>query len=199
MRGGFLCAHCLGSAEPRRGSPERLAEAPWIDRVLPTVRCSPRPDCLRASVNSEGSRRSASQTALAIARHLLGDEGATPQESDADAAAVALQHACSRLVQALRDSMGEDGSSALLARALTRTKAAHPSVSEIRRIDAGQILLDGVVAVVRTHGIAKVAAGIEALFAALIDILIQLIGEDMTVRLVDDGYRPGEPGGGRAP
>jgi hypothetical protein len=125
--------------------------------------------------------------------------GTGENEAEAEAAGKALQRVCSRLVRTLRDSMGEEGCTALLARALTSTEAAHPALRDIRRIDGEQILLDGVVAGLRVHGLAKVMEGIEALFAALIDILILLIGEDMAVRLVDDGLRPESSGGGRAP
>jgi hypothetical protein len=150
-------------------------------------------------VSSDESRNAASRTALDIARHLLGHADTPVEESEADAAGVALQRACSRLVQTLRDSMGDEGCTALLARALARTEAAHPSMRDIRRIDGDQILLDGVVAGIRAHGIAKATLAIEALFVALIDILIQLIGEDMAIRLVDDRLRPGKLAGGRAP
>ena len=86
--------------------------------------------------------------------------------------------------------MGEDGSSALLARAFARTEAAHPALKKIRRLNEGTVQLDGVVASVETHDVATATAAVEALLAALIDILSRLIGEEMAMRLVESDPAP---------
>jgi hypothetical protein len=44
---------------------------------------------------------------------------------------------------------------------------------------------DAVLASIDVHGIVAVRAAIEALVAALIDVLARLIGEDMAIRLID--------------
>jgi hypothetical protein len=101
---------------------------------------------------------------------------------------------------ALRDSLGEAGCTALLARALTRTEADHPALRDIRRLDGGAIHLDRVAAGIETHGAPAVTAGAEALLATILDILIQLIGADMAIRLIDqDGRQPGSSGGAGTP
>jgi len=94
----------------------------------------------------------------------------------------------------LRDSMGDDGSSALLARALARTEADHPALTNLRRRNEANIHPDGVVASVEAHGIAAVTAAIEALLAALVEILSRLIGEDMAIRLIDQDAPPSRAG-----
>jgi hypothetical protein len=101
----------------------------------------------------------------------------------------ALARACSRVTTALRDSLGEGGCTALLARALRRTKAAHPSLGTLSPIEGDRIALDGVSASVEAYGSAAVAAALEALFAAVAEILIQLIGEEMAIRLIDPDAR----------
>jgi hypothetical protein len=108
----------------------------------------------------------------------------------------ALQRTCLRVSENLRDSMGEDGCNALLARALARTEADHPALKNIRRINEGSIHLDGVVTSVEVHGVAAVTAAIEALLAALVEILGRLIGEDMVIRLIDPDATWSRTGGG---
>jgi uncharacterized iron-regulated protein len=108
----------------------------------------------------------------------------------------ALQRSCLRVSESLRDSMGEDGRNALLVRALARTEADHPALKNVVRINEGSIHLDGVVASVEAHGVAAVTAAIEALLAALTDLLARLIGEDMAVRLIDPDAPPSRKGDG---
>ena len=67
------------------------------------------------------------------------------------------------------------------------------------RADEG-IRLDGIAACADAHGIDNVRAAIEALIAALVDILTRLIGDDMAIRLLDhDGPQPRGRGGAREP
>jgi hypothetical protein len=90
----------------------------------------------------------------------------------------------------LRDTMGNDGCSALFARALARTAGAHQALNHLRAGGDG-VRLDAIAPSVEAHGIQDVTAAIEALIAAVVDILIRLIGEDMAVRLIDtDESRP---------
>jgi uncharacterized iron-regulated protein len=114
-------------------------------------------------------------------------------------AVAALQRTCLRVSDNLRDSMGDAGCNALLARALARTEADHPALKDIRRLDEDNIHLDGVLASIEAHGVAAVTAAIEALLAALVGILGRLIGEDMAIRLIDhDASRSRAGDGGKA-
>lgn len=97
----------------------------------------------------------------------------------------ALERTCLRVSNNLRDSIGNDGCNALLVRALARTEANHPALTDIRSLNEGAIHLDGVLTSVEAHGLAAVTAGIEALLAAVVEILGRLIGEDMATRLID--------------
>jgi hypothetical protein len=114
--------------------------------------------------------------------------------------AAALQRALVRMCVNLGDSVGDDGRDALLARALARTESDYPALKDIRKLNNGAIHLDGVAASVEAHGVAPVTAAIEALLAALLDVLGRLIGEDMAMRLLDhDLPGPSTDGGTRTP
>ena len=96
--------------------------------------------------------------------------------------------------------MGDAGCAALFDRALARTEGAHPALKDLRgRADDG-IRLDRIAASADAHGIENVTAAIEALIGALVDILTRLIGDDMTIRLLDhDGPQPPARRGAREP
>jgi hypothetical protein len=126
-------------------------------------------------------------TSVLIARRLLAGQATPGREGHAAIVGADLQHACSRVAENLRDALGEDGLTALLARALARTERDHPALKAIRQLNNGGIHLDGVVASIETHGTGPVTAAIEALLAALIDVLSRLIGEDMALRIIDQG------------
>ena len=123
---------------------------------------------------------------LQLARRLLAREAAQVGEGEPEKVGAALTRTCLRVSENLRDSLGEAGWAALLARALAGTEADHPALRNVRRQDEDDIDLDGVVIGVEVHGVASVTAAFEALFAALIEILGQLIGEDMAIRLIDN-------------
>lgn len=113
-----------------------------------------------------------------------------------EAAAPALQRACTRVTDVLRESMGDAGCTALLARAFERTEGAHPPLKDLRGPGDDGVRLDGIAASADKHGIEDVSAAIEALITAIIDILTRLIGEDMTIQLFDyDEPKPPTRGG----
>jgi hypothetical protein len=137
-----------------------------------------------------------STSSLDVARRILAREGVSGGADDSEA----LQRVCIRMMNTLRDSLGEAGCTALLARGLTRTEGAHPALRQVRRWHEDAIYLDGVAAGSEVYGIAAVTVAIEALFAALLDVLTQLIGADMAMRLIDhDGRQPGTSGEGGTP
>ena len=143
---------------------------------------------------------STSPTSLQIARRVLEREPAAGSKGDPKSVGAALQRTCLRVSENLRDAMGEDGSNALLARALARTESEHPALKSAYRRHQGGVHLDGVVASVEAHGVAAVTAALEALLAALVDILGRLIGEDMALRLIDhDAPRSRKGDGAKMP
>lgn len=121
---------------------------------------------------------------LQTARRALRRERDAGSSENSAPTASELQRACHRVTENLRDTMGADGCTALFARALARTETAHPALASIRRVTKADIGLDDVALAVEKHGIAAVTAALEAFFAALIDVLGRLIGEDMAQRIV---------------
>jgi hypothetical protein len=128
---------------------------------------------------------SSSSASLQFARRLVALDVTAANGGDPRVVGVALQRSCARVLDTLRDSMGEDGSNALLARALARTEAHHPVLKDMRRFSNGGIHLDGVGGTVETRSVAEVTEAVEALLGALVDVLGRLIGEDMAIRIID--------------
>lgn len=131
-----------------------------------------------------------------LARRLLAQDTSSGSD-DSELAAVALRKTCERAASSLRNGMGSDACNALLLRALTRVEAEHPLIRELRPSGDGGMSFDGLVQCVDEHGVAPTTAAIEALLAALIDVLVRLVGEELTIRLfvADAVSRPAAHGG----
>jgi hypothetical protein len=124
-----------------------------------------------------------------MALRLLSQETAGAEDQAGFAAG--LQRAFTHVSTNLRRSVGDDGFTALLARALRVTEPKHPVLTSIRHVDEAGIHLDAVAANVDIHGVPVVTAALEALLTSLIDLLGSLIGADMVWSLLtDDGSRP---------
>jgi hypothetical protein len=118
-----------------------------------------------------------------MARRLLDRE--TNGELNADAAGAAMQRAAGRVFEDLASAVGPDGVAALVARAVATMQNEHPAIASMRRTDGAAAHLD-VAAAIEAHGPEAARAGVEAVLAALIDILSALIGADMTRHLLHD-------------
>lgn len=127
---------------------------------------------------------SPSASSRELARRLIAraTKGGGPDPANV---AAALQRTCTRVVDNLRDAMGDDGCTALLVRALVRSESHHPALADIRRLHDGGVTIDGVERATTTHGAAAVTAAVEGLMAALVDVLGRLIGEDMAIRIME--------------
>ena len=104
---------------------------------------------------------------------------------DAVSDGVAIEIRCRQLTTSLREALGPDGCSALLARALGRCEAQHPVLRHLRGPDDRELELEGVSTAVAQYGVGVVKAAVDALVASLVEILGRLIGEDMALRLID--------------
>ncbi|HEY9226331.1 MAG TPA: hypothetical protein VIP11_06780 [Gemmatimonadaceae bacterium] len=132
-----------------------------------------------------------------LARELIERE--CPRDSEPTAAGACLQRLCARISNNLRVSVGDDGYNALVARALKRVDAEHPALRDIHRTTDSGIQLDGIAAGIDRHGQQAVAAAVESLLAALIDLLSSLIGADMVLNLLDANPPLKRPNEGRTP
>ena len=109
---------------------------------------------------------------------------AAPSEDPAYAAG-ALYRAYAVVSMNLRSAVGDDGTDALLARAMARAEEQHPAARELRRtatanIDSGQLA-----AAVMTHGEPAIRAAIEEILGTVIELLTRLVGRGMAMRLID--------------
>lgn len=127
-------------------------------------------------------------TSRELARRLLEREIGAAE--DPAVVAASMQRVCTRVSDNLRRAVGDDGHSALLARALARTEPHHPALANVHRMCDTGICLDGVAATVSSRGLPVVGAALEALLAALIETLSGLIGADMVANLVDHESPP---------
>ena len=137
-------------------------------------------------------------TSTDVVRRILARDAPVARDKDLEAAGQALQRSCTRMTGGLWRSMGPAGSSALLARAFARTEGPHPILKELHRGNGDATRVDGIAESVKAHGIGEVTAAIEALLAAVIDILTRLIGEDMATRLISGEDRRPNGRGARA-
>jgi hypothetical protein len=111
----------------------------------------------------------------------------------------ALERTVSRLSEALRDSIGDDGCQALLFRALAQTEKDHPLLNSVLRNEHDIVHLNGVAASVEKHGAPQVASAVEAFVAVIVDVLARLIGEDMAIQIIDPAPRKSRKRGGVKP
>jgi hypothetical protein len=132
-----------------------------------------------------------STAARELARRLLERE--TAGATEAAGLGAAMQRAYTRVSRTLRRFVGDDGYRALLVRALVRADAKHAMWKDVRRNDAAEIHLD-VASAVDGHGAVMVGEALESLFAALVEILSDLIGADMVRNLLDHDDSPQAPG-----
>jgi hypothetical protein len=107
-------------------------------------------------------------------------------EPSLEAAALAIHRSYTRASNALRSSTGEAGRAALLSRALASTQRAHPALTDLRVLNPDGVGLGDIVASIEAHGRDDVAAAIDALVGAVVDVLTRLIGSDMANQLVRD-------------
>ena len=130
------------------------------------------------------------QTPNAVERPVRADD-----DSRDRLAIASLEHRCRRLTESLRESLGVDGCSGLLARAIADCEREHPALKGMRGPDDREVQLQGVAEAVALHGVPAVQSAVEALQVSLAGILGRLVGEDMAMRLMDlEGPASDEPG-----
>lgn len=121
----------------------------------------------RSDAAADAARRLWSRTAEGVR---------SPEESTAAAAQL-----CSLLSANLGRWIGAEGYHALLGRALDIARVEHPVLDGLAGREDGARLTTPALAAAP----AEVAAGMEVLLAAMIDLLGRIIGEALAVRLVE--------------
>lgn len=120
-----------------------------------------------------------------LTRRLVAREAT--QGDAPDVAAAAVHAACERAYQTLSRWLGATGSYELFTRALAHAQVEHPLLRDIRLRTHSESGLEGVAESIQVHGVAAVAAGLESLLVALIELLGRLVGDDMAARLIEQG------------
>lgn len=129
-----------------------------------------------------------------FARHLVS-RALGGRTTRANELAAALHGVCVSVFSNVRASMGDDGCRALFGRAFAREDEAHPALRTIRGPDDSEIPQERIIASIDAHGAEATRVAVEALLAALFDILARLIGADMTTQILDSGTNRPRTGG----
>jgi len=124
------------------------------------------------------------EPAARAAAHAFLARYAAPSEDPAYAAG-ALYRAYAVVSTNLRSAVGDDGTDALLARAMARVDELHPAARELRRTTTANIDSAQLAAAVMSHGEPAVRAAMEDILGTVIELLTRLVGESMALRLID--------------
>ena len=126
-----------------------------------------------------------------LASRLLRSEGVS-DASDSEAIVAAADHVLRRLQTDLTRWFGSEGFQALLLRALDRARPGHPALAQvILRFDdgsPGQHGLDGLFNNVRPCSPKETRDAFVAVIASVIALLGRLVGDDVAIRLVTQGW-----------
>jgi hypothetical protein len=138
------------------------------------------------------------------ARQIVGRlvDSRRPDRTGADTAARAAASACEHLYRELSRWVGPDGCHALFTRALAQAKPEHPALGQIQLRARSEPYIDGVAATIMAHGDAATAEALESLLVHLVELLGRLIGDDMSMKLIERSVseserRDGAPGNTR--
>jgi hypothetical protein len=103
-----------------------------------------------------------------------------------------LAEATERVLQKLGPGLSRlatpSGSQALVSRALHVVRAAFPFLDRVRVTAAPDIRIEGLSEHIVDLEAAELASGLQALLGVLLDLVIGLIGEDLTIAVVRDAW-----------
>lgn len=124
-------------------------------------------------------------SARELARQILARDLARVEPPTAVSAAAAAEVAIHRISDNLVRWVGTDGSQALFARALSLAQAQDQSLTVVPPPARSALLLDGLAASAESRDAGTVVAGVVLILASLIELLDRLVGNDLTLRLVE--------------
>lgn len=129
-------------------------------------------------------------TATTVARRLWAR--ATPDDTPPEALAAAVDRICSHLRTGLGRWIGAEGYHSLLDQALGRVRQTHMVLRGFGCMGDEQ---PAILAAIQKHGADAVLAAMVDLVAMLVELLGQIIGEEMAVRLVEQAGLPSSRAG----
>ena len=118
---------------------------------------------------------------------------ASARENGATTAAAAAHAACERAYQELGRWVGPAGARALLSRSVTQAQLLHPVLKRARVGRGAEPEIGGVSEMIEAGGAPAVAAGLQRVLETLVALLVRLLGEEMTARLLTDSTSPQSP------
>jgi hypothetical protein len=137
---------------------------------------------------SQSSSSPSSDAGQELARRLLARE--TPKEA-VDAGRIdAAERVCAAVSEGLTRWFGLYGGRVLVTRALARARADHRSLGVVSLASEPSPQLVGLAESARAHGVNTTIEGIEAMLAALFDLIARLIGEDLATSLLEQRSTP---------
>jgi hypothetical protein len=132
-----------------------------------------------------------------VALRLLTRGGAlSATESDGSDPVAATEEMFRHLDSELSRWFGPFGFHALFSRALAEARVHHPALDSVRIHSAAEPSLDGLSESTARYGADAVTEGVIASLMGFIDLLSRLIGEDMTLKLLDQPVPLREPQAG---
>ena len=141
-----------------------------------------RESCTVTAKDEPGDQTARAESARDIAARLIARQLA-PDSSTESAAAVIK--AVQLSLHELSRWLGPDGCRALLVRALNDAIRQYPFVADLKVVQHSPPSLTGVEESIADHGDFVVAAGLKATLTHLYDVLARVIGDDLTMKLVD--------------
>lgn len=129
-------------------------------------------------------------TPAAVARRLWAS--ATPDDTPPEELAAAVDRICSHLRTGLGRWIGAEGYHSLLDQSLGRVRSTHAVLRSIGCMGNEQT---AILAAIQRHGSGVVMAAMVDLVAMLVELLGQIIGEEMAVRLVEQAGLPSSRAG----
>jgi hypothetical protein len=146
----------------------------------------------RASVtkadNDRNKLSSLRPSAKQIARRLITSRPS--QSPAAHSAARAAAAATDHLYRELSRWVGHDGCHALLTRALTEARTEWPALRRVHLHPRSDPYVDGVAEAITADGDPATAEALESMIIRLVELLSRLIGEDMTMMLMERSLSP---------
>ena len=127
-----------------------------------------------------------------IARRLINSR--PPERAGGDSAARTATAACNQLYRELSRWVGPDGCHALFTRARAQARTEYPALGEIQLRTRSEPYVDGVAETIMAHGDAATAEALESMLVRLVELLGRLIGDDMAMKLIEQGLAASDPG-----
>ena len=141
-----------------------------------------------ASDNLSPSHQSARETA----RRLISAR--RPERPGDDTPARLAAAAGDHLYGELSRWLGRDGCHALFTRALADAAIGSPALKQIQLRARTHPYIDGVPETIMAHGDAATAEGLEWMLVRLVELLGRLIGDDMSMKLIERSVGPAQRG-----